>query len=284
MRPLVFPLAERLGRIALHGQGVRSRLVPTHDGRVHAYDAPGKGHLPPTVLLHGLGSSATPFAPLLACLRPHVRRAVAPDYLGHGFSEESRVRMTPHTLSTAMTAALDELLDEPAIIVGNSLGGVVGLAYAVARPERVRALVLVAPAGALSTDEEWRYIRQTFAVDSPAAARALFTRLYHKPPWFTPLVAREVLGAFERRGVRDIVETATNEHACMPEALASLAMPVLLIWGESERILPARHFAYFSENLPKHAKVERHAGFGHCPHLDAPARLAERLVAFARGV
>src|SRR5215475_14326058 len=111
MRALVYPLAERFGRIALHRLGVRSRWVATPHGRVHAYDAPGKGALPPTVLLHGLASGATPFAPLLGRLRRHVRRAVAPDHLGHGFSEESQVRMTPHTLSVAMTAALDELLD-----------------------------------------------------------------------------------------------------------------------------------------------------------------------------
>ncbi|HEX8795332.1 MAG TPA: alpha/beta fold hydrolase, partial [Polyangiaceae bacterium] len=101
------------------------RWVDTPLGPVHTYDVEGRGSLPPMVLLHGLGASATPFGPMMGRLRPHVSRLVAPDYPGHGFSGEAAGVVTPTALFEAMTTALDALLVEPAVLVGNSLGGAV---------------------------------------------------------------------------------------------------------------------------------------------------------------
>lgn len=276
-------MAERLGRLALRKQGISNRRVVTPFGAVHTYDARGLGELPTTVLLHGLGSAATPFGRVLAHLRQNVRRIVAPDYPGHGFSaEHGHGPLTPDRLFESVSAALDHTIDEPAILVGNSLGGAVALRYAIDRPDRVRALVLVSPAGARSTEEEWRALRAAFDIKSRADAHAFLQRLYHEPPWFLPLVAHEIHATIHRRAVRDLLATASNDHAPPPDALTSLRMPVLLVWGKSERLLPHTHFEYFARHLPDHAVIERPDGFGHCPHFDAPAALAQRIVRFAR--
>jgi pimeloyl-ACP methyl ester carboxylesterase len=92
---------------------------------------------------------------MMGRLQPHVRRLVAPDYPGHGFSGDAAGVVTPPALFEAMTAALDALLVEPAVLVGNSLGGAVAMQYATSRPDRVRALVLLSPSGAPFTPEEW---------------------------------------------------------------------------------------------------------------------------------
>ena len=78
-------MAERLGRFAMQRRGVATRFVATPYGKVHVYDARGAGSLPPIVLLHGIGSAATPFGPVLARLQHHAQRVIAPDYPGHGF-------------------------------------------------------------------------------------------------------------------------------------------------------------------------------------------------------
>src|SRR5256885_4081122 len=129
MKPVLLPFAERLGRRALHRRGVESRWVQTPHASLHVYDAKGRGALPTTLLLHGLGSAATPFGPLLSRLRHEVRRVVAPEYPGHGFSERA-TRLTPDTLFEAMSSAFETLDLEPALVVGNSLGGAVALNYA----------------------------------------------------------------------------------------------------------------------------------------------------------
>jgi pimeloyl-ACP methyl ester carboxylesterase len=283
MPPVLLPLAERLGRLALRRRGFASRRVSTPHGQVHVYDAPGSGGLPPVVVLHGLGSAATPFARLLDRLRRDVRRVVAPDFPGHGFSPTASVRLTPGALLESVTAAIDALVDEPAIVVGHSLGGAVALRYALARPERVHSLVLVSPAGARATDQEWRALREAFDVGSRAEALVLLDRLYHRTPWFAPLLAHELPASFDRPAVRDLLASASNDDAPPTDALRALPMSILLLWGQSERLLPETHLQYFAASLPDHTVIERPAGFGHCPHADAPAVLAARIAEFAKG-
>ncbi len=272
---------ERLGRRVLRGQGFKSTQVATSHGRLHAYDAAGSGDLPPAVVLHGLAATATPFGPMLSLLRRHVRRVVALDLPGHGFSELGDGTLTPERLIDSVAAALDATLDEPAILIGNSLGGALALHYAAARASRVHSLVLVSPGGAPSSEEEWQALRSLFDVRSKVEGRAFLDRLYHAPPWFVPLLARVVPSSFQSRAVRDILSTVGNDTAPSPEAVRGLRMPVLFLWGKSERILPQSHFDYFVRHLPPHAVVERPEGFGHCPHLESPRVLARRIVAFA---
>ena len=283
MRPLVLPLAERLGRLALvRGAGFTSRHVHTEHGKLHTYEARGTGDLPTTVVLHGLGSAATPFGPLLSRLRPHTRRVIAPDYPGHGFSADVTGRLTPERLFDAVTSALDSLAPEPSAERVADHDGGLALRYAIEHPERVSALVLVSPAGAHSSDEEWQAIRRLFAITSRKDAITFLERVYHRPPWFIPFVARELPITLTRPAVRDLLESASNDHAPTPEALAALSMPVLFLWGRSEKLLPDTHFEWFSRHLPAHAVIERPYGMGHCPHFDAPGALVRRIVAFAR--
>ncbi len=280
--PMLLPMAQRVGRFALNRRGLESCEVRTRVGRLHAYDGRGPGDLPPVVVLHGIGSAATPFGPVLARLLPHARRVTAPEMPGHGFSDAPSVALTPEALLDAMREALDGLIDEPAVLCGNSLGGAVALRYALDRPEKVRALVLVSPAGARLTEPELAELRRTFDMTTDREAVAFLERLYHRPPWFAPLIAGEVRAMMGRAAVHDILRSATPEHAPAPEALASIAAPVLLLWGRSERLLPPRALAYLREHLPPHALVEEPAGVGHCPHFDDPAALASRIVSFAR--
>jgi pimeloyl-ACP methyl ester carboxylesterase len=275
-------LLERTARAALRRQGYDTRDIPTAHGRMHVYDSRGSGHAPTTVFLHGIGSAATPFAPLFARVRARAKRVVAPDLLGHGFSDEPRGRFTPAVLYASTTEALDAVLDEPAIVVGNSLGGSVALQYAIARPERVRALVLLSPAGARATDAEWSEMRAAFDVNNRRDARAFVDRIYHRTPLLARVIAHEIPASLRRRAIRELLETATNDDAPTPEQLGALPMPIVLIWGRSERLLPPRFLEYFREHLPTHAVVEQPEAMGHCPHFDAPERIAQRIHDLAR--
>ena len=277
-------MAERIGRATLRWRGTRSRLVRTPHGTLHVYDARGRGPLPTTVLLHGLGSAATSFASLVMRLQGDLRRIVAPDYPGHGFSSRPPAPLTAGALMASVSEALDTMLNEPALLFGNSLGGGVALRYALAQPERVRALVLVSPAGAQATAEELRSLKGAFEIGSRSEALTFLKRLYPRPTGFAPLIAHELPATFARPAVRDFLASAGNDDVPSPEELGTLRMPILLLWGQEERFLPDTHLENFRRHLPPHAIIERPSGFGHCPHVDACEMLARRFLDFARSL
>src|SRR5688500_4740288 len=117
----MLPALQHAGRLALKARGFASRRVELPNGRVHVFDAKGRGTLPTVVVLHGIGSAAVQFARLLVALRPHVRRVLAPDLPGHGFSDESRIPLVPELLFVTVRELLERLTDEPIVLVGNSL-------------------------------------------------------------------------------------------------------------------------------------------------------------------
>lgn len=282
---LVLPALAKLGRYSLNRGGMVSRHVDVDGMRIHAYDGKGAGTLPPVVMLHGLGSAGAALGRVAAGVRPHVQRVVILDLPGHGFTPHPGDRsVTPELLLEAVTGALPQLIDEPAIVYGNSLGGALALRYALTVPERVRALVLVSPAGAqLDAGDQAELVRK-FDVPGPREAKEFLERLYHRPPWFLAILAREFPALLNAPAVREILESATPDHALRPDELASLKMPILFMWGRSEKLLPASALAYFRAHLPKHAVIEEPEGFGHTPQLEVPARVAARIVSFARGL
>lgn len=282
VRPLLLSAAEHLGRRALLRRGAVSAWFPTRYGHVHCYRVQGHGGLPPVVLLHGLGTAATAFAPLIAHLRPHVRELTAPDSLGHGFSSAHQRALSPSEVLGATCDVLCRTIDEPVVLVGNSMGGALALKFAVQYPEKVRGMVLVSPAGAPFDGSDWQTLTRTFEVHSRAEARQLLTRIYPKPPWFLSLVAHEMPAHLSSPALRALLTSPPSSADVPAEELASIAAPLLLLWGARDRLLPRAHLEYFRRHLPSHAVIEEPSAFGHSPHLDAPRALAERIVRFAR--
>ncbi|HUQ05085.1 MAG TPA: alpha/beta hydrolase [Kofleriaceae bacterium] len=272
---------DRLVRVLARAGGVASREVDTGVVRHHAYVAPGRGRLPPIVWLHGLADSGTTFLPVMRRLRPHVHSVTILEAGGHGLSSAPRTEYTPAVHLASMTQALDMLIREPAILVGNSLGGSTALKYALARPERVRGLVLVSPAGAPLDDDATEQVRTAFALTTPDDARRFLDRVFVERPPLAGLLARKIAEQASRPAVRDILRTASSADAPTPDELGAITVPTWLLWGRAERLLPPSMLTYLRAHLPAHALVASPDGFGHCPHLDQPGRLARLILSFA---
>ena len=281
----ILPLLERYARRRLHQHGIHSRFVETAQGRIHLYEARhADAEGPPIVILHGLGASATSFGPVIARLRDCSPRILAPEAPGHGFSRAHRSARGVNDLLASITQVLERELDKPAIFVGNSLGGTMALRYAHRHPERVAGLVLVSPAGAPLPDNVHRDLLALFRIRSHRDAYSLLSRLYHQPPWYRALVVPDVRRYFRRRFFRDLLATLTQDDALRSAELAEITAPVLLLWGQGERLLPKQSLEFFREHLPAHATIEEPANFGHCPQLDQPRPLARRIAEFYRAV
>ncbi len=271
---------ERAARWSLRRTGVRSRYVATEHGSVHAYEAEGTGELPTIVLLHGISSSATSFGRLFAPLRKAHRRVIALDALGHGFSHVPQVALHPSVIFAGLHEALGEMIAERFVLFGNSMGGAMALRYGLDHPERLSGLILSSPAGAYMNEEEMRSFLTQFSMEKKENAKAFVEKLYHRVPWYGPLLVPALRQQFLRPQIQQFFHAASPEQLFLPEELASLKPPTMFLWGSSERLMRPEHLAYFEANLPKDVLFERPERVGHCPHIERPNALAQTIVRF----
>jgi pimeloyl-ACP methyl ester carboxylesterase len=274
---------QKVMRQMLVARGVESKVVSVDGQSVHMYELRGQGKGPPVVLVHGLAGSANGFSGVFHKLARRFSRVLAMDMPGHGFSAEYCggpvcVRGQFDTLR----AWCEQVVGEPAFVVGNSLGGAMSVKLASEYPSLVKALALVAPAGAALEPEAFDALLSSFDVKTPTEARALTRRLFHKPPLPVMLFANELKKFYGTPTVQALAaEARATRESLTPEALQGLTMPVLLLWGGSERLLPAQTLAYYRAHLPPHARVHVVEGFGHIPQVERPDELVSHLVRFA---
>ena len=276
-------LVEHLARSSLVVvQGYGHRYVQTSVGRVHVLEKNQRGPLAPLVLLHGLSSAGVHYYRMLKHLS-QVSRVLLPDLPGHGFSD-APAQLDEAAMMAGLFEALDALIDRPTVICGNSLGGYTAIRYALARPQKVLGLVLASPGGASMGPEEMRVLREKFRISSHHDALDFADALFARRSRIRHFYAMGLRRYFRLPQTLAVLEGMALSQLFTPAQLSSLQMPVLLLWGAAERILPASHLKFFVDHLPKHAVIERPANWGHSPFLDDPRGFARRIVKFEEGL
>lgn len=245
-------------------------------GHVAHYGDIGEG--PPLVFAHGWGLSSRAYAKALPELARAGVRVVAPALPGFGKSAP-----LPGTYTFEKLARwLDELLDhagveEPAFLVGHSFGGGVATATAYHYPERARSLVLVnAVGGAVwKRDEDHEHA---------LSDRPLWDWGRHFPLELRASRIRKVAPVI----IRDFIENAIRNpkalrlaanlarNADLREELAELAqrgLPVTVLWGDQDRVIPQATFASICEAAGTEGDIVSDAG--HAWLLADPAGFGE---------
>lgn len=278
-------LTERIARRVLNATGLRSRHVVTRAGKIHLLEGEGRGTLPPMVVLHGFAAHAVCYGPLMRQFQPHVRRLLAPDMPGHGYSDPFREGSASRQMLDALFDVLDRTLDEPAIILGNSMGGLGAVRYALARPEKVRGLALVSPGGAPLPAAEFESFVGRFRLETYGQALEFVDDVFAKvPPLLRHPLAHNIRKKFSHPQMRQLLGEISPELMLTPDDLKHLHMPVLFVWGKDERILPRAHYRFFVQNLPQHAFVEEFSDFGHMGFMEQQTALTRRVLEFAQHV
>jgi len=272
-----------LASLIFRAAGYSSRRVPTRAGSVRVFEAAARREtLPTIVLVHGLSADAMGYLPLLQRLRRHAR-VVAIDLPGHGGSE-SRPEITLGSCVAGGVEALGSYLREPAIVFGNSLGGLTSVRFALAHPKLVRGLFLASPAGAPSSQAELDVLLDKFRIQTPADALRFAENIFHTMPTgpIRHLIARDLVRRHKMPPLRALMRDVPNAKPFEPAELAHLErVPTYFFWGRSERLLPPSHLEFWKKHL-QNATFEEPYGFGHSPQLDSPNDVARRVIAFAR--
>ena len=235
---------------------------------------PGPGLL----LLHGFTQTGRSWEPVRR--RATRYRALAPDLRGHGASAARR----PVDFD-AVTADLDALVPDGAVLAGYSMGGRIALRYALARPGRVARLVLVGASPGIADPAE-RAARR--AADEALADRieaigvARFTHEWAALPLFagqSPGIAALAQAERLRQTPAGLAAAlrglGTGAMEPLWDRLAGLSVPVTLVVGERDakfRAIAARMAAALPD-----AELVTVPGAGHAAHLEAPGAVAASL-------
>jgi pimeloyl-ACP methyl ester carboxylesterase len=266
---------------AFRALGFRSRLLRVGDRTLHVYDRVGKGTAPPVLLVHGMGGNAAGFVYIARALLRASRRVVALELPGHGRSRLLRGE-APATIvesGQAVAAALSDL-GEPAVMIGSSLGGALSLFTAAAQPQNVVAVVGLNPAGAPLEGADREAVLEAFRGGSARAALETHRKLYRKPPRMSWLFARGIGKHWASPPVQQFAsEIRAGYQGLGKDLLSSVRQPVLILWGEDDRILPGASVDYFRTHLP-HAAVEVVPRAGHLPMMEQPRLVAARIARF----
>ncbi|MEM7037566.1 MAG: alpha/beta hydrolase [Bacteroidota bacterium] len=258
-------------------QGFRSDYVEACGVRQHALVAKGKGEGPTVALVHGLSAESTDLKNMFGFFRKRARRVIAPDLPGHGLSEIPEGGMRAGGMMDTFSEALAKRLDGPAVLLGNSLGGLAVIRFAHLYPDLVRALILIAPGGGQMSAPQLNAFKAQFPSPNRAEARQFIDLLLTRPPWYRGIVERIVMHRFARPHIRELIDHVKPEHLLRPEEVASLKVPTLLVWGGADHLQKGQ-FPFFRDHAPAHFKVEKPEGFSHCPFMDNAKRL-NRLMA-----
>ena len=258
-----------------------------------ALDAAGTGE--PLVLLHGLGASRRLWhrvVPLLAV----DRLVLAPDVPGFGESPPAGRGFEFGAVCDALAGALRRPAGGPFDLLGTSLGGAVALQFAIEHPELVRRLVLAAPAG--FSPRPWPVGAVAGALAEPALAvrriagrplsvsasarRVLLWGAVAEPQRLSPTDARLIV-ASSRRATRLGPALAAVLQADLRPVLNRLGIPIGLIWGERDRVVPISTLETIRA-VRRDLPVETIPGAAHIPQLECPEefvaavrRMLERL-------
>jgi pimeloyl-ACP methyl ester carboxylesterase len=280
---MILDTFNRLVRRRLVSQGARAVTRVIDGRRLHFYELDGRGDAPPAVLVHGLGGSANGFFSILEPLRASHRRLYVPDLPGHGFTPleagESPLGLQEHF--DVLQRFLDEVVREPPVVIGNSMGGALVLETAVRRPE-TRGVGLLSPAGAPLGVEGLHALRNTFSLQNRHDGARMLGQMLHRAPPGSWLLGSAFRENFDTAVVRHVVAAANAEESLSPAALGRLTMPITLVWGASEKILPLRGLDFFRAHLPAHARIEVFERCGHVPMIEQPGRTVKVLQELAR--
>lgn len=272
-------------RQQVRARGGRSVLRVAGGRRMHGYELDGWGSGPPLVLVHGLGASGSTFARLMFELRSNWRKIYVPDLPGHGFSplEPGEQPLGVREHYEALAAWIDTVVKEPAAMVGNSLGGALSLRRALDR-EDTRGVGLLAPAGAPLDGERLEALRRSYALADRSSTMELIDRMFHRRPLLARLVAGDLRETFGSAVVQQVLTSVDGEEGLDVEGLRNLRMPVTLLWGASERLLPEDGIDFFRRHLPDHARIVVVDRCGHVPQIERPRKTLHLLDSLAAEV
>lgn len=272
---------------------IETRTAMLH-GRSVSYAEAGAG--PVLLLIHGLGGSSENWRAVIEPLaRDHT--VIVPNLPGHGQSGPSGGDYSVGGLAAGLRDLLLILGHRRATLVGHSLGGGVAMQFAYQFPEILERLVLVSSGGlgpevspllrAAALPGAGPFIATTAllvrALDAwlrraERGGRPLSTDLTEVVHGYALLADSRRRAAFLAT-VRSVIGLGGQRVSALDRLYLADAVPVLIVWGARDRLVPAHHAEHAHRNIPG-SRLEVFREVGHLPQLEVPSRFVAVLERF----
>jgi pimeloyl-ACP methyl ester carboxylesterase len=278
-------------RAALEAQyaTLPSEFISVAGLRVHVRDS-GPRMAPAIVLLHGFGASLHTWDAWAQALQA-THRVVRLDLPGAGLTgADPSGDYSDARAVQVISTLLDELDVGQAALVGHSMGGRLAWRFAAEQPRRVQHLVLIAPDG----------LQEPGSDDAAPASPGLAARLlqftlpkalvrsglasaYADPQALSEATVDRYHDLLLAPQVRAAMLARLSQQAARsaPDDLARINAPVLLLWGEQDRLIAPARAQAFMKRLPQ-AQLVLLPAVGHVPHEEAPQASLAALRAFLK--
>ncbi len=274
---------------------VETRTIELH-GHLVSYKIAGEGPL--VGLIHGITENADSWRDVMPLLARHYT-VIAGDLLGHGRSAKPRGDYSLGAYASGMRDLMGALGFERGTVVGRSLGGGIAMQFAYQFPEYTERMVLVSSGGLgrevhpllraatlPGAELVLPLIAPGWVVRAGETAGRALARLGLHVRSDTAEMARgyaslndsDTREAF-RHTLKAVVEPGGQRISALDRLYLAKDIPVLLLWGSNDPIIPASHGRAAQELIPNSRYVE-FEGSGHWPQLDDPERFADALIDF----
>jgi pimeloyl-ACP methyl ester carboxylesterase len=255
--------------------GIESHYVTVGPYRVH-YFVGGKGK--PLLLIHGLGSRSEDWTPEMPDYVNNGFRVYAIDLLGCGRTDHPNIAYTIQQQTDLIHGFLDAVHVQQIDVIGWSMGGWVAFEFALEHPSSVRRLVAMDSAGlSFHTDLP----PETFEPRTIPELKRFEALLTPHPVWLPGFLQRHLLSAMQRNFpvVHRTVESMLAGKDLLDGRLGQIHMPVLLIWGEQDALVPTSVALRMHQAIPQ-SRLELYQGCGHIGPATCAGRIVPRVIDF----
>ena len=230
------------------------------------------------VLLHGFGGSHATWAGIASQLSNEAK-ILAYDLPGHGKSRDADVSSSPKKMAAAIQSDLRERGVGRLHLVGHSMGGAVATLVALSAPEDIASLTLLAPGG-YGAEIDAPLLRRFAKATKSDDIRACLAAMSGPGHVVTDKAVADALdmraspGQMEKLAEIVAAITRGGRQGVIPaEAVSALSMPVAVVWGVLDSVLPVSQ----SEQLPSHFELHLAPVAGHMLIDETPGLIVELL-------
>lgn len=261
-----------------------SQFVTLANGQeVHLRDE-GPKDAPAIVLLHGSNADLSTWQPWTEALRGDYR-VIRFDQIGHGLTGAAKDEdYRPDRFVESVDLVADKLGLRKFVLAGNSMGGGIAMAYAMAHPDRLSGLVLVDAGGAPIKREGGGNLAFTLArnpvlgpVLSQMLPRSVIEKSLKQSVSNQSIVTDGMVDRYYDMARYPGNRAATRARFSMPYRtfaaadVARVQVPTLVMWGEDDALIPYEAAGWYMQNLPR-ATLANYRGIGHLPQEEAAER------------